>query len=84
MTHFQDVRFKYTASPAESFMRSVELCKKALALDTSDPDSLALWGIIQMAQGQYDEAIATGEKALALAPNNAEVHAMLGVNKYYA
>ncbi len=84
VTHFQDARFGYTGSPAESFMRSVELCQKALALDASDPDSLALWGIIQMAQGQYDEAIATGEKALALGPNNAEVHAMLGVNKYYA
>ena len=84
VTHFQDARFGYTDSPAESFMHSVELCQKALALDASDPDSLALWGIIQMAQGQYDEAIATGEEALGLGPNNAEVHAMLGVNKYYA
>ena len=84
VTHFQDARFGYTDSPAESFMRSVELCQKALALDASDPDSLALWGIIQMAQAQYDEAITTGEEALALGPNNAEVHAMLGVNKYYA
>ena len=84
VTHFQDARFGYTESPAESFMRSVELCQKALALDDSAPDSLALWGIIQMAQGQYDQAIATGEKALALGPNNAEVHAMLAVNKYYA
>jgi TolB-like protein/cytochrome c-type biogenesis protein CcmH/NrfG len=84
VTHFQDARFEYTDSPAESFMRSVELCQKALAADASDPDSLALWGIIQMAQGQHNEAIATGKKALALGPNNAEVHAMLGVNKYYA
>ena len=84
VTHFQDARFGYTDSPAESFMRSVELCQRAMALDASDPDSLALWGIIQMAQGQYDEAIATGKEAMALGPNNAEVHAMLGVNMYYA
>jgi tetratricopeptide (TPR) repeat protein len=84
VTHFQDARFGYTEFPAESFMRSVELCQKALALDASDPDSLAVWGIIQMAQGHYDDAMATGEEALALGPNNAEVHASLGHNKYYA
>jgi adenylate cyclase len=83
VTHFQDARFGYTDSPAESMMHSVELCQKALASDDSDPDSLGLWGIIQMAQGQYDRAIATGEEALALGPNNAEVHAMVAVNKYY-
>lgn len=83
VTHFQDARLGYTNSPAESLMRSVELCRKALTSDPSDPDSLALWGIIQMAQGQYDQAIATGEEALALGPNNAEVHVMVAVNKYY-
>ena len=84
VTHFQDARLRYTDSPADSMMRAVELCQKALASDDSDPDSLALWGIIEMAQGQYDQAIATGEKALALGPNNAEVHAMVAVNKFYA
>jgi adenylate cyclase len=84
VTHFQDARLGYTDSPAESFMRSVELCQRALASDHSDPDSLALWGIIQMAQGQYDEGIATGEEALALGPNNSEVHAMVAVTHYYS
>ncbi|MFO7737714.1 MAG: tetratricopeptide repeat protein [Desulfatiglandaceae bacterium] len=83
VTHFQDARFGYSDSPDESFMHSVELCQRALASDPSDPDSLALWGIIQMAQGQYDQGIVTGEKALTLGPNNAEVHAMVGVNHYY-
>jgi adenylate cyclase len=83
VTHFQDARFGYSQSQAESFMRAVELCQRALASDPSDPDSLALWGIIQMAQGQHDQGIVTGEKALALGPNNAEVHAMVAVNYYY-
>jgi adenylate cyclase len=83
VTHFQDARFGYADSPADSFMRSVELCQRALASDPSDPDSLALWGIIQMAQGMYDQGIVTGEKALALGPNNAEVHAMVAVIHYY-
>jgi adenylate cyclase len=84
VTLFQDVRFGYAESPDESMMRSVELCQRALASDDSDPDSLALWGIIQMALGQYDQAIAIGEEALALGPNNAEVHAMAAVHRYYA
>jgi adenylate cyclase len=83
VTHFQDARLGYSETPAESFIRAVDLCQAALARDDSDPDSLALWGIIQNAQGEHDEAIATGEKALALGPNNAEVHAMLAVIKYY-
>ena len=83
VTHFQDARFGYTDSPDKSFMHSVELCQRALASDPSDPDSLALWGIIQMAQGQYDQGIVTGEEALALGPNNAEVHAMVAVTHYY-
>ncbi len=84
VTHFQDARFEYSASPAESFMSAVELCRKALTLDDTDPDTLALWGIIEMAQGQHEEAIGTGERALTLGPSNAEVHAMLGVKYYYA
>jgi adenylate cyclase len=83
VTHFQDARLGYSESPAESFMRAVELCQEALARDDSDPDSLALWGIIQNAQSEHEQAIATGKKALALGPNNAEVHAMLAVIKYY-
>jgi adenylate cyclase len=83
VTYFQDARFGFAESQEESMMRSVGLCQKALELDDSAPDSLALWGIIQMALGQYDQAIATGEQALNLGPNNAEVHAMLAVIKYY-
>jgi adenylate cyclase len=81
-THFQDARLGYTESPAESFMLAVELCQQALAMDDSDPDILALWGIMQMAQGQYDQAIATGNRAIALGPNNAEVQAMVAIVSY--
>jgi TolB-like protein/class 3 adenylate cyclase/cytochrome c-type biogenesis protein CcmH/NrfG len=83
VTHFQDIHFGYAESPAESFMQSVELCQKAISIDDSEPDSLALWGLLQMAQRQYDEAIKYGEKALALGPNNAEVHALLAFIKHY-
>jgi adenylate cyclase len=79
VTHFQDARFGYSNSPADSFLSAFELCKEALALDDSDPDSIALWGIIEMAQGQFEQSVETGEKAISLGPNNAEVHAMYAV-----
>lgn len=84
VTHCQDARFGYSVSRAESFMSAVDLCQKAMALNDSEPDTLALWGIIEMSQGQFEQGIASGEKAVALGPNNAEVHAMLGVIHYYA
>ena len=84
VTYFQDIHFGYTDSPVESFMQSVELCQKALTINDSEPDSLALWGLLQTAQGQYDEAIKFGKQALALGPNNAEVHAILAVIMHYA
>ena len=84
VTHLQDARFGYSASRAESFMSAVDHCQKAMALNDSDPDTLALWGVIEIAQGQFEQGMASGEKALALGPNNAEVHAMLGFIHYYA
>jgi len=83
VTHFQDIHFGYTESPVDSFMQSFKLCQKAISIDDSEPDSLALWGMINVAQKEYDKAIKYGEKALALGPNNAEVHALLAAIKHY-
>jgi adenylate cyclase len=83
VTYFQDVYLGYASSPAESFIQSVELCQKALSLDNTAPDSLALWGMIQVIQKNYDEAVKYGEKAVELGPNNAEAHALFGVILIY-
>jgi len=84
VTHLQDLNLGYSDSPVDSFMQSIELCQKALSIDDSDPDILALWGILLMDQKQYDQADIFGKKALALGPNNAEVHAMVGFVKHFS
>ncbi len=83
VTHFQDLNLGYTESPAESFIQSVELCQKAMSIDDTDPDILALWGLLQVPQKQYDQAIKYGKQALVLGPNNSEVYAILAFIKHF-
>lgn len=83
VTHFQDLNLGYAESPAESFIQSVELCQKAMSIDDTDPDILALWGMLQVPQKLYDQAIKYGKQALVLGPNNSEVYAMLAFIKHF-
>jgi TolB-like protein/class 3 adenylate cyclase/Flp pilus assembly protein TadD len=78
-THYIDVRFGYSKSPAESFKQAVKIVQKALALDETDPDVHSLLGGIYMAQRQYEKAIAEGRRAVDLGPNSAQVHALFSM-----
>jgi adenylate cyclase len=78
-TYWEDAHHGWSESRGESLLRAVELAKKALALDDSDPMIHALWGAIYLRQGRYDQAIAEGEKAVALGPNQALPHFLLAM-----
>jgi adenylate cyclase len=78
-THFDDAFHGWSESREESLLRAVELAKKALALDDSDPMIHALWGAIYLRQGRYDQAIAEGERSVALGPNQADPHFLLAM-----
>ncbi len=58
---------------------AVECTTKALELDPSCADACALLGLCQLSKEEYDLAVATSEKAIALAPNQAENLAMASV-----
>jgi len=79
LTHFDDARHGWSESREASRLRAVELAKKALALDDSDPMIHALWGAIYLRQRRYDQAIAEGEKSVALGPNQALPHFLLAM-----
>jgi TolB-like protein/Tfp pilus assembly protein PilF len=83
LTHFDDARHAWSKSREESLLRAVELAKKALALDDSDPMIHVLWGAIYLRQKRYDQAIAEGEKAVALGPNQTYPHIMLAMYLYH-
>jgi adenylate cyclase len=78
-THFDDAHHGWSKSREESLLRAVELAEKAQALDDSDPMIHALWGAIYLRQRRYDQAIAEGEKSVALGPNQALPHFMLAM-----
>jgi adenylate cyclase len=76
-THWFDVRFGWADSPEDSFKQAYSIAQKAEALDDSIPDVHALQGGIHLYQRQHDLAVARGEKAIALGPNDALVHGVM-------
>jgi adenylate cyclase len=83
-THWIDARFGFSKTPSESFKKSVELAKKALAMDREHPNIHSLWGGIHLFQRQYDKAIEAGERAIELGPSNSEIHSLLAMSVHYA
>jgi len=82
-THWEDAHHGWSESREESLLRAVELAKKAQALVDSDPMIHALWGAIYLLQRRYDQAIAEGEKSVALGPNQAFPHLLLAMYLYH-
>jgi adenylate cyclase len=82
-TYWEDTFHGWSDTRGESLLRAVELAKKALPLDDSDPDIHALWGAIYLMQRRYDQAIAEGEKSVALGPNQSFPHLLLGMYLYH-
>jgi adenylate cyclase len=82
--HALDARFGWSKSPKQSMVRAVDIAKKALALDDTYPDIHRLLGYIYLTKGQYDEAIAEQEKAVALSPNWVGAIGHLGMGLVYA
>jgi len=82
-TYWDDAHHGWSESREESLLRAVELAKKAKALDDSDPMIHALWGAIYLRQRRYDQAIAEGEKSVALGPNQALPHFLLAMYLYH-
>ncbi len=65
-------------APQESIAKALKLVKKALEMDEFDSQSHTLLGSLYLVMRQYEKAIAAGERAVALNPNGAFEHDMLG------
>ena len=77
-THILDVWFGWSKSPKESMMLAFELAKKAIALDESNSMPHLVFAKIFLLQRQHDKAIAEAERAVSLAPNEADAINILG------
>ncbi len=82
--HAVEARFSWSKSPKQSLVRAEELARKAITLDDTYSDAHRLWGYIYLQKRQYDEAIASQEKAVALSPNWSKALAHLGMGLVYA
>ena len=77
-TYIAEAWFGWSDSRAESLKRAMELVQKQEATGKSGGALHTTMNVIYMFQGKYEEAIAEGEKAVALEPNEANHYARLG------
>ena len=65
----------WSADP-QTLERMFEMAQKAVALDDSLPTAHSLLSLVYAQKQQYDQAIAEGERTIALDPNDAESYAL--------
>jgi len=83
-THLRDLFFGWSESPEQSLRLAEELVKKAFAFDDHLGMAHAYLGRIYLTKKQHDQAIAEGERALALSPNDDFVQAAFAVSLHYS
>jgi TolB-like protein/Flp pilus assembly protein TadD len=69
-TYFMEASLSWSADP-QTLERALAFEQRALVLNDSLPLAHTVLGLVYVRQQQYDQAIAAGERAIALAPNNA-------------
>ncbi len=78
LTHQMAASFGWGGDPAQEEARAEQLAHKAIAIDPSFGGPYNLLANLALHRRDYDEAIAHGEKAVALSPNSASLLALLG------
>jgi TolB-like protein/class 3 adenylate cyclase/Tfp pilus assembly protein PilF len=78
-THWQEAFHGWSENRELSLESAAFLAEKARALDDELPDVYALQGAIHLFRREYDQAVAAGEKAVALNPNHATNTALLAM-----
>jgi adenylate cyclase len=73
-TYWREWVSRWSTDP-QTLERALTLVHQALALDDSLPIAHSLLGYVHAQKQQYDQAIAEGERAIALDPNNADSYA---------
>jgi TolB-like protein/class 3 adenylate cyclase len=83
--HIMEIWLGLSKSPKESITHAMELHQKAIALDSLLAHARIRLGYIYAAMiRQHDKGIVEGEKALALAPNSADIVNLYAIILTYA
>ena len=78
--HFQQGDAGWSSNPRDSYLKAVDLGRKAAAIDPSLGDAYAMVAGVLYTLERYPEGLAAVEKSLALSPNQADVLALGGWN----
>ncbi|MCZ6476443.1 MAG: tetratricopeptide repeat protein [Gammaproteobacteria bacterium] len=70
-THLVDARSGYSLSPRDSLSLAIEYAEKVRSLAPDTPNLYNLMQSIYRYQGEFDKAVAAGERAIELSPNSA-------------
>ena len=77
-TYWVDYAWQWTSMPRQTLDRMSTLAQQAISYDDTLPLADQLLGYRYLYQGQYAQAVAAAERAVALDTNNAENYARLG------
>ncbi len=78
-TYWRDVRFLWANAPDKSLAKAAECAERARTLDDDNSELHALLGLIHLMKREFDAAIESCERAVALDPNGTWVTGMLGL-----
>ena len=78
MTHWLDWTWQWSQD-RQSLEQAFALTQKAIALDDSLSLAHSVLGLVYVHKKQYERAIAEGQRAITLAPNDAEGYVNLGI-----
>jgi adenylate cyclase len=82
--YFCEYVFGIGKSPEESLEKGIEMAQKALAMDDSIANAHGVLCMSYNCKGEYDKAIAEGERAVALEPGGAFAHETYAWSLTYA
>jgi adenylate cyclase len=82
-THLLDAEFGWSPSTAQSLAEAQRLTQRALELAPDRPRLYSLRGHINLLLGDFDQAVADGERAVEAERNDADAAALLGFTLTY-
>ena len=77
-------RFGWEKDQAATYEAALECAARALAVDPDSDEAYVAIGYTRLFQRRHDDALAAGEKAIALCPNSAGAYHMAGMFHGYA
>lgn len=84
LTLTDQARFGWERDEATTYEAALECAARALKIDPDSPDAYSALGYTRLFQRRHDDALAAGEKSIALGPNGAGAYHMAGMFHGYA